>query len=324
MTFTRSLANPIIDRRDIAIEDVRLRDPSSVFNPGAVMHEGRFLLLLRVQSRGRETFLVTARGDDGVAFDIADRITPIAGIDSVPGTVFHVYDPRITRLEGLYYVTLALDTDRGCRTALATTSDFERLELIGIVTDDDARNAVLFPEKIGGRLRMLDRPNVAQPGGNPASGNEIRLLESTDLEHWRSTATTACGRPHYWDERLGPGPPPVKTRAGWLLVYHGVATHFGSTNIYQAGAMLLDLDDPSRVVARTRENLLEPRESYELAGQVPGVIFPTGIVVDRFDPAGFAEPTATVFLYYGAADTAVGLATTTVGKLVAACDTVDG
>ena len=91
------------------------------------------------------------------------------------------------------------------------------------------------------------------------SGDAIWLTESDDLVEWRPVGEVMSGRPHYWDELIGSGPPPVKTEAGWLHLYHGVATHFASSNIYQAGAVLLDLEDPSRVIARTWDNILEPR-----------------------------------------------------------------
>ncbi|MCK4510247.1 hypothetical protein KAW64_00825, partial [bacterium] len=93
-------------------------------------------------------------------------------------------------------------------------------------------------------------------------------------------------RLHYWDELIGPGPPPVKTREGWLLVYHGIATHLAGACIYQAGVALLALDDPSNVLARSRDNILEPRETYEIAGQVPNVVFPSGMIVERYDEQG--------------------------------------
>ena len=126
------------------------------------------------------------------------------------------------------------------------------------------------------------------------------------------------GRWHYWDELIGAGPPPLRTRHGWLLVYHGVATHLNA-GIYQAGVALLDLDDPSKVIARGSQNVLEPREAYELTGQVPNVVFPSGLTVDRSTPDGTATDDATVFLYYGAADTVVGLATATVAELIDDC-----
>jgi predicted GH43/DUF377 family glycosyl hydrolase len=109
------------------------------------------------------------------------------------------------------------------------------------------------------------------------------------------------------------------TEEGWLLIYHGVATHFASSNIYQAGAVLLDRDDPSQVLARTRNNILEPRDPWELTGQVPNVVFPSGLIVDTYDESGNATRSAGVTLYYGAADTCVCSATSTVGELLDAC-----
>ena len=127
------------------------------------------------------------------------------------------------------------------------------------------------------------------------------------------------GRLHYWDELIGSGPPPIKTAAGWLHIYHGMAMHFASP-IYQAGVVLLDSGDPSRVLARSRNNILEPRELWEMVGQVPNVVFPSGMIVEKHDTDGFAEPDSPVRVYYGAADTVVGMATCTVRELLEACD----
>jgi len=131
-------------------------------------------------------------------------------------------------------------------------------------------------------------------------------------------APLISGRFHYWDEFIGSGPPPVKTRQGWLHVYHGVAGHFGSANIYQGGAMLLDLNDPSKVLGRCRNNILEPREIWELAGQVPNVCFPSGWVVEDFDEEGYAKNDSEVKIYYGAADSVVGLYIATIEELIEA------
>ena len=150
-------------------------------------------------------------------------------------------------------------------------------------------------------------------------GDEIVLSESEDLVTWRPVSAVMQGRWRYWDERIGSGPPPVKTREGWLHMYHGVATHFAGVNIYQAGAVLLDLKDPRKVIARTRDNVLEPRELYEMVGQVPNVVFPSGWIIDDLDDEGFASLDARVRVYYGAADTSVALAVTTVGRLIEEC-----
>jgi beta-1,4-mannooligosaccharide/beta-1,4-mannosyl-N-acetylglucosamine phosphorylase len=316
----RSDSNPIITRADIPDVPPAIVDATSVMNPGAVTYRGRTLLMLRVQTRGRETHLMMAESEDGESFEIAPRTVKIEGLGRVIGAVYHVYDPRITRIGDSNYVMFAMDTDFGCRLGVARTDDFVRFEFLGLTANDDTRNGVLFPEKHDGRYLMLERPNKLRTADGLTTGDEIWLAESDDLLNWRSVARVMGGRPHYWDEIIGSGPPPVKTRAGWLHLYHGVATHFASVNIYQAGAVLLDLDDPSRVLARTRDNILEPREPYELVGQVPNVVFPTGMIVDGSDGEGFAMEESVVRVYYGAADTCVCLATTTIAELLGAME----
>ncbi len=315
----RFIGNPILTRADIPAMPPRLVDPTSVFNPGAIHFRGRYRLLLRVQARSRETFLVPAESEDGVRFTVAPRCVELPGLERAGRPVYHVYDPRLTRHGDECYVLFAADTDGACLTGVARTRDFEEFELVGIDVASDTRNAVLFPEQVNGHFLRLERPNRPQGPGEPPSGDEIVLAESDDLLRWTPRGAVLRGRPHYWDERIGSGPPPVKTRAGWLLLYHGVATHFQSVSIYQAGAALLDLADPRRVLARTWNNILEPRESYELMGQVPNVVFPSGMIVEGYDAEGFALPDARVLVYYGAADTCVGLATSTVERLVSAC-----
>jgi predicted GH43/DUF377 family glycosyl hydrolase len=167
---------------------------------------------------------------------------------------------------------------------------------------------------------MLYRPNRSNLDGGVASGSEIELAISDDLVTWTPHSTVMKGRFHYWDEFIGSGPPPLKTHRGWLHIYHGVATHFASSNIYQAGVVLLDLNHPERVLGRSRYNILEPREPYELTGQVPNVVFPSALVPARGNQDDLLDDDAELLLYYGAADTCVGLATTTVRELLEACD----
>jgi predicted GH43/DUF377 family glycosyl hydrolase len=319
MPLVRCPRNPILTRRDVPDVPPRIVDPTSVFNPGAARSAGETVLLLRVQTRGRETHLMVARSADAERFAVEPRIVELRGVERVRRPVYHVYDPRVTPLDGAFVVTVAMDTDGGCLSGLARTVDFERFEFLGVAGDADVRNVVVFPERVAGRYLRLARPNTVAPAGAAASGDTIVLEESDDLLRWRGAGEVMRGRFHYWDELIGAGPPPVKTRDGWLVVYHGVATHLSSARVYQAGVALLDLADPSRVLARSRDNVLEPREPCEQVGQVPNVVFPTGLVVDRADREGFAPPDARAFLYYGAADLCVCLATATVGDLIAAC-----
>ncbi len=313
------MGRPLLTRSDLPAMPPEIVDPSSVFNPGAVLVDGTTFLLLRVQTRGRRTWLVPARLARGLAVTVADRPTKLEGLDRLPLEVFHVYDPRLTLLDGRLVVVTALDTDRGGRLALwdaaggaeAGFAGLDRLELIGLTGEIDTRNGVLFPDRVGGQYALLERPNRVTPAGGPPTGSDIALLVSDDLRRWRPAGEVMGGRPRYWDELIGAGPPPVATDRGWLLVYHGVATHFGAANVYQAGCVLLDRDDPARVLARGGSNILEPREPWELTGQVPNVVFPSGLTVA-------ADGTARLF--YGAADTCVGLLETTLDALVAACD----
>jgi beta-1,4-mannooligosaccharide/beta-1,4-mannosyl-N-acetylglucosamine phosphorylase len=308
--------NPVLTRKDIPAIAPKLVDVSSVFNPGAVRMDDQYYLMLRVQNRARETFFVPAISQDGLRFRVSNRIVHFKGIEYIREPIFHNYDARLTKIDDICYVMFAMDMSDGCRLGIAQTNDFETFRFLGITTGDDVRNGVLFPRKFDGKYLRLDRPNRVPLEGGPVSGSEIWLSESTDLIHWKPVQSLIQGRFHYWDELIGAGPPPIKTTEGWLCIYHGVATHFGSANIYQAGVFLLDLDDPSKVIARGKYNILEPRENYELIGQVPNVVFPSGAIVRNVDRDDCALPNSEVLIYYGAADTAVGVCVATIRELL--------
>jgi beta-1,4-mannooligosaccharide/beta-1,4-mannosyl-N-acetylglucosamine phosphorylase len=320
MVLRRSRHNPILTRDDIPDLPGGFTDVTSVFNPGAATLGNKRVLLLRVQSRGRETMLLTAESGDGIKFRMSEKPVELRGIEKEKDKLYHVYDPRITRVDDQFYITLAVDTDTGCKMGIARTTDFKAFDFIGIATDADTRNTVLFPEQIDGWFVRLDRPNKDFARFGPTTGMEIRIAISDDLLNWEPRGTVMSGRFRYWDELIGSGPPPVKTSEGWLHVYHGVATHFGTSNIYQTGVVLLDLDDPSNVIARGRNCILEPREMYELVGQVPNVVFPTGMIVESFDNDGFARPESEAHVYYGAADSSVCRASSTIRELIDACN----
>jgi len=312
----RNSKNPILTRKDIPDIYPNMIDATSVFNPGAIKYKDKYILILRVQNRGRETFLMKAESSNGVDFKADNKLIDFKGIEKVKEKIYHCYDARVTFIDGRYYLVFAMDMETKCSLGLAVTDDFENYEFLGITSDEDTRNGVIFPEKINGKYMRLERPNKVQLSGGPTSGNTIVLSESENLLNWKIVEPVMGGRFHYWDELIGSGPTPVKTREGWLHVYHGVATHFGSANIYQGGVSLLDLNNPAKVLARGKYNILEPRELYELTGQVPNVCFPSGMIVEQFDSEGFALPESKVLIYYGAADTSVGLLETTVQELI--------
>lgn len=319
MPWKRSEKNPILTRESIPDIHPHVVDPSAVLNPGAIRHGETTLLLLHVQTRGRESHLLRAVSRDGETFKVDSRPCRFFGLEKLAETVHRIYDPRITRLDDRFCVMVALDLDSGCRLGLAVTENFETLEFVGLPAEQDLRNGVLFPERIGGKCLRLERPNRVRLPGGRTTGDQIWLSASDDLVDWEPVGMVLKGRPRHWDELIGSGPPPVRTREGWLHIYHGVAMQPLSGGVYQMGTLLLDLKDPTKVLARSRNNCLEPREPYEVTGRTPNVVFPTGLVVDEFDKEGFAVPTSTVRLYYGAAGNSVALATTTMRDLLAMC-----
>jgi beta-1,4-mannooligosaccharide/beta-1,4-mannosyl-N-acetylglucosamine phosphorylase len=312
----RHPANPIIARADIRSSHPELKDVSSVFNPGGCALRDGFMLLLRVQNRARRTWLVKAFTTDGIHFQVDDQPIHISGLERCPHAIYHIYDPRVTRIDGIYRIIVAMDTGAGCFIGLIETSEFESFAFRGIISAPDVRNGVLFPEKIAGRYHRFERPNRHTMPDGIKTGSTITCSVSDDLLAWTPQGTVLHGNPHFWDELIGSGPPPIKTRQGWLHIYHGVAMHFGSANIYQAGVSLHDIADPCQLVSRGSANILEPRELYEQVGQVPNVVFPTALWVKEYDTEGFALPESKVYLYYGAADTCVAMASTTIKELI--------
>jgi predicted GH43/DUF377 family glycosyl hydrolase len=310
----RYAKNPIITRQDIRSLDPALVDVSSVFNPGGVMFEGKFLLLLRVQNRARETFFVKAMSSDGMRFELDDQALPITNLSRCPYSIYHIYDARITRHAGTdtYDLICAMDTDAGCFLGYFVTGDFQSLDFVALVSGPDFRNGVLLE----GTNYRFERPNTHQGQDGVKTGSRITCSHSEDFLHWIEVAEVFSGRAHYWDELIGSGPPPLKTAAGWLHIYHGVATHFGSANIYQAGVSLQDLERPWITLSRGKYNILEPRETYELTGQVPNVVFPSAAIPLRKDADGFIPLESEVYVYYGAADSCVALAICTIRDLL--------
>lgn len=308
--------SPIITRRHIHMADASLHDLTSVFNPGAIYHEDQIHMLLRIQDRGRRTHLVKALSHDGVSFQAEKQVFPITGLEAFPCHIYHIYDPRIVRIEDSFYITCSVDCETGCLVAIFKSSDLESMHYISTLNEAQHRNGVLFDEKIAGRYWMLSRPNEITGSDGVKSGDRIFAYSSADLHSWQEEGLIMEGRFHFWDELIGPGPPPFRTTLGWMLIYHGVATHFGGGGIYQAGVCLLDSDNPSKLLARGDLNVLEPREIFETTGQVPNVVFPTACIPVRSQSDGTLAGNDPLFVYYGAADTCIGLAITSPRELV--------
>jgi predicted GH43/DUF377 family glycosyl hydrolase len=278
---------------------------NAVLNPGATIGpDGETLLLVRVEDRTGLSHLTLARSEDGMGGwridprptlePLADRYEEIWGIE----------DPRITKIDDTYLIAYTGVSRGGPLVALISTKDFKAFERLSIVTPPENKDAGLFPAQFDGRYAIIHRPVFA--GERPEAHMWISF--TPDLRHWGDHHILLESRPTgHWDrEKVGLGPPPLLTEIGWLVMFHGVkATAAGA--LYRTGLALLDRDDPTRVLARTDEWVFGPEASYELMGDVPGVVFPCGWTVDE---------TGLVRLYYGAADTYVALATARVDDLV--------
>lgn len=197
-------------------------------------------------------------------------------------------------------------------TALARTRDFRTYERLGVITprrDIDDRDTVLMPERFGKNYAMLHRPQQIEADGTYqewGSGrpSSIWLSLSHTLTVWEmGTPILRPERP--WEAfKIGIGPPPLRTEAGWLVLYHGVDMH----SVYRAGAALLDLADPARVIGRLPTPILEPQEPYEVAGDHRAAVFPEGAVVLN----------GQLLVYYGGADRVCAVATIALDELLGA------
>ncbi|NQU41883.1 glycosylase [bacterium] len=206
---------------------------------------------------------------------------------------FGVEDPRITRIGQTYYITYVAVSRHGAATALASTTDFETFERHGVIFPPENKDVVLFPEKIGGEYVALHRPNPRTHFSSP----EIWLARTPDFVHWGKHEVLHGGS-SLWDSgRIGAGCPPIRVPEGWLEIYHGNRRVPGGVGPYAAGALLLDPENPGVILRRSPEPLLVPEADFEREGFVRDVVFPTGIV----------ERGETLLIYYGAADTAVGV-----------------
>jgi predicted GH43/DUF377 family glycosyl hydrolase len=221
------------------------------------------------------------------------------------GEEFGVEDPRITRIDGRFYITYVCVSRHGAATALAVTDDFASFQRQGVIFYPENKDVVLFPEQIDGQYVALHRPTTAHAFCPPA----MWLARSDDLVHWGSHQPLAGGSADWESDRVGAGSPPIRTDRGWLEIYHASrrSNVAGQVGTYAAGAMLLDLQNPSREIARGAEPILLPTANFEQQGFVPNVVFPTG-VVQRGDM---------LQIFYGAADTHTGVVELSLGELLA-------
>ena len=289
--------NPIIKRHPN-------KEISRSFNSAVVPFNGEYIGVFRGDNLDDIPHLYVGHSKDGINFEIEEN--RIHFIDDkgnpIPDTAYQ-YDPRVIPFEDRFYIVWCDDLC-GPTIAIAETYDFKIFRKIDNPFLPYNRNGVLFPRKINGNYYMLSRPSDS---GHTAFG-DIFLSESKDLTYWGKHRIVAQKGYEWWCAlKIGAGPVPIELDDGWLIFTHGV-NRTCNGYVYSIGAMILDHDDPSKVLHRCKNFLFTPEADYETNGFVPNVIFPTCTLVD--------PDSGRIAIYYGAADTYVGLAFTTVDRVV--------
>ena len=297
-----------------------------VCNPGVwLSNDGTFHMLYRAAGNDPEHIIRfgLATSPDGFHFKRAST-EPILGPSIDGPDAGCIEDPRIVRLDGHYYITYAyrpyhpgqywLSPENSAynpsdaslppllgrnmtASGLLISDDLRTFRRLGRITRSavDDRDVILFPDRINGRFAMLHRPMQWVGPKYGTNYPSIWLSVSDDLLSWPTSHLLARNE-FAWERKLGGATPPIWTKHGWFMLYHAV----DEVGVYRVGAMLLDLDDPLLVTARTRKPIMEPEADYEWNGLYPhGVVFPTGNVVKD----------GTLFVYYGCADQTTGVAT---------------
>lgn len=334
--------NPILTPRDLLPSRQEMKI-ECLLNPGVFRFDGKIWLLLRVAERpgqqpGEVSFpllddrnritvmrvdasspdldlsdprVITYRGNDylttmshlrlvsstdGVHFAEEAGYAGLFASDAYEA--YGIEDCRVTQIGATYYLTYTAVSANGVAVRMRSTDDWRTFTDYGLVLPPHNKDCTLFDRRIGGRYYMLHRPSSPEIGGN-----YIWIAESPDLRHWGNHRCVARTRRGMWDSaRIGAGCAPIATERGWLAIYHGA----DERNRYALGALLLDADDPSRVVARSAEPIFSPEAPYELQGFFGNVVFTNGHLVDG----------DRITLYYGASDEVICRADLSIGKIL--------
>lgn len=275
-----------------------------IYNSAIVPFNGNFAGVFRADQKNGRATLFAGFSKNGINIDITPEPIKWVDEDGNPNPTSYAYDPRVVKIDDTYYIQWCDDMN-GPSIGLGKTKDFKTFTRLSNPLMPYNRNGVLFPRKINGKYMLFSRPSDT---GHTPFGN-IFISESPDMVHWGNHRfVMGNGGQGWWQgTKIGAGPVPIETSEGWLLFYHGVS---GTCNgfVYSIGATILDIDDPSNVLYRTRDYLLTPEKEYETTGFVPNVAFPCANLYD-------AE-TGRIAIYYGAADTYTAIALTQVDQLL--------
>ncbi len=290
--------NPIINRNPIP-------GVARIFNSAVVPYEGAFIGVFRAEQTDGVPHLYLGHSKDAIHWEFESEKIQMVNEAGEPYMPRYAYDPRLVKVEDAYYIIWCTDF-YGAALGLAKTTDFKTFTRLDNPFIPFNRNGVLFPRKINGNYVLLSRPSDS---GHTPFG-DIFVSESPDLVYWgKHKHVMTRGYNQWWQTlKIGGGAAPIETSEGWLLFYHGVT---GTCNgyVYSMGAAILDIDNPSIVKYRTKDFILTPEEWYEEKGFVPNVVFPCAALADA--------QSGKIAVYYGAADSYVGLAFTTVDEIVA-------
>lgn len=298
--FRRHKLNPILTAADWPYP------VHTVFNPAAtMMPDGTTLLLCRVEDRRGISHLSAARSVNGVdGWQIDPEPTLAPDPEHFPEELWGIEDPRITYMPELnrYAIVYTAYTRDGPGVALAFADDFRHFERYGVIMPPEDKDAALLPHRIGDYWALIHRP-VSAPRAH------MWISYSADLRHWGShKLMMEARRGAWWDaNKIGLSPPPLETPEGWLVIYHGVRQTAAGA-IYRLGLALFDLHTPEHCLKRGDEWFMGPEAPYELQGDVGNVVFPCGYTV--------APDGDTMYLYYGAADSTIALASGSVHSML--------
>jgi len=317
MKLKRFEGNPILEPRGEDWESL------AVFNCGVVQKNGKLHVLYR--AIGEYTNYISRVGY--AIFDtnlrLVDRRDEPCFVPELKFWEKSVEDVRLTELDGKFYMSYVV-TITPCppagvrkrlgtpkvkqaptRIAVAETTDFSEFSRLGFVTPygTNQRDTVIFPERINGKIAVLHRPSNWI---GSSYGTNIPGIWFAYLDRWEGGMfghKLVMRSEHDWESyKIGAGPPPIKTDKGWLLIFHGV----DNNRTYRAGAALLDIEKPWRVIARTSSPILEPEQDYECVGDMPNVVFPEGAVILGDE----------LFIFYGGADKVCCVAKTNLEKFI--------
>ncbi len=288
--------NPVIKRNPA-------KGVARIFNSAVLPYKGAFIGVFRGEQHNGIPYIYLGRSRDGIHWEFEEekiRFLDEEGNDFMPQ---YAYDPRLVKVEDSYYIIWCQDF-YGASIGMAKTTDFKKFVRIENPFLPFNRNAVLFPRRIQGKYMLLSRPSDS---GHTPFG-DIFLSESPDMVYWgRHRHVMGKGKEWWQNLKIGGGAAPIETSEGWLLFYHGVT---GTCNgyVYSIGGAVLDIEQPSIVRYRCENFLLTPEEWYEERGFVPNVTFPCASLQDA--------KSGRIAVYYGCADTYVGLAFTTVEEVM--------